>query len=422
MGSNSDGFASLTARHGCKCLSDETVSVEDCLIAVSNAVGAQNILSASRMNKAVVIFLRQTSMVNDLVEHGLSVKDVFVPVLPLSNPSKKVVLSNVPPFIPNDTLERMLVRYGKLMGPIKMMSLGLKNPELKHIMSFRRQTYMILNAEFQNLEVALKLTLDGKDYTIFIAVDSMKCFRCGKQGHLRQTCPLNMEAEKEKEGNSVVEQGGLNTAVDNNGAESIGNEQPAETAVLPNSGEGSNVLEQEIEVTDSASVIGTHVHGSVKGDEELNVARVVSGLKDPEEQNELENLQVQGSSLVQCDIDLLSQRTDDLSENDSECECPDTGEEHDVNSQGNSAGNYFTSHLKSPFYTVQQLNDFLDATKNQRKPNLEKYFPDLELFVESGAIVMRKATLEELDKPKRYRLKKLVSTVRKSLNSRLKRR
>ncbi len=143
MGSNSDGFASLTARHGCKCLSDETVSVEDCLIAVSNAVGAQNILSASRMNKAVVIFLRQTSMVNDLVEHGLSVKDVYVPVLPLSNPSKKVVLSNVPPFIPNDTLERMLVRYGKLMGPIKMISLGLKNPELKHIMSFRRQTYMI---------------------------------------------------------------------------------------------------------------------------------------------------------------------------------------------------------------------------------------------------------------------------------------
>lgn len=134
MGSNSDGFASLTARHGCKCLSDETVSVEDCLIAVGRAVGAQNILSASRMNRAVVIFLRETSMVNDLVEHGLSVKDVFVPVLPLSNPSKKVVLSNVPPFIPNDTLERMLVRYGKLMGPIKMIPLGFKKTELRHIM------------------------------------------------------------------------------------------------------------------------------------------------------------------------------------------------------------------------------------------------------------------------------------------------
>lgn len=143
MGSNSDGFASLTARHGCKCLSDETVSVEDCLVAVGNAVGASNILSASRMNKAVVIFLRETFMVDDMVEHGLSVRDAFIPVLPLSNPSKKVILSNIPPFIPNDTLERILARYGKLMGPIKMIPLGLKNPELKHIMSFRRHTYTL---------------------------------------------------------------------------------------------------------------------------------------------------------------------------------------------------------------------------------------------------------------------------------------
>jgi len=42
--------------------SDETTSVEDCLIAVSNAVGVLNILIAARMNKAV-IFLRETSMV-----------------------------------------------------------------------------------------------------------------------------------------------------------------------------------------------------------------------------------------------------------------------------------------------------------------------------------------------------------------------
>lgn len=83
--------------------------------------------------------------------------------MPLSKPLKKVILSNVPPFIPNDTLERILVHYGKLMELIKMITLGLKNPELKHIMLFRCRTYMILNAEFQNLEVAVKLMLNGKD-------------------------------------------------------------------------------------------------------------------------------------------------------------------------------------------------------------------------------------------------------------------
>ncbi len=48
-------FAALTARHGCKCLPDESITVEDCLAAISSEIGARNILSASRMNKAVVV-------------------------------------------------------------------------------------------------------------------------------------------------------------------------------------------------------------------------------------------------------------------------------------------------------------------------------------------------------------------------------
>lgn len=153
MPADSDGFATLTARHGCKCLPDETITVEDCSAAISSEIGARNILSASRMNKAVVVFVKEESMVHHLVEVGLSVGDVFLPVLQLSSPSKRVTLSNVPPFISNDSLERLLSRYGKMMMPIKMIPLGVKNPDLKHVMSFRRQTAMILNAEFQRLDV-----------------------------------------------------------------------------------------------------------------------------------------------------------------------------------------------------------------------------------------------------------------------------
>lgn len=104
MGSNSDGFSILTARHGCKCIPDDSVSVEHCLVAIGNEIGAQNILSASRMNKALVVFLKELTMVDHLVECGVSVRDNFIPVLPLSNLSKKVILSNVPSFIPNDMI------------------------------------------------------------------------------------------------------------------------------------------------------------------------------------------------------------------------------------------------------------------------------------------------------------------------------
>lgn len=43
-----------------------------------------------------------------MVENGVVVVDVFTPVLPLSAPSKKVILSNVPPFIKDDTRAQVL--------------------------------------------------------------------------------------------------------------------------------------------------------------------------------------------------------------------------------------------------------------------------------------------------------------------------
>ncbi len=207
------GFT-LTARHGCKCLPGVSITVEDCLAAISSEIGAPNILSASRMNKAVIVFVKEESMVHHLVEVGLSVGDVFLLVLPLTSPSKRVTLSNVPPFISNDSLERMLSRYGKIMMPIKMIPLGVKNPDLKHVMSFRRQTALILNAEFQYLDVSVKLTLAGKDYTIFISTESMKCFSCGVYGHTKLNCTNEKVTEQsETEPKTPLEQ--VNPAMEN---------------------------------------------------------------------------------------------------------------------------------------------------------------------------------------------------------------
>ncbi|KAL1277138.1 hypothetical protein QQF64_023811 [Cirrhinus molitorella] len=61
-----------------------------------------------------VDYSREESMVELLVERGLSIGDVFLPVLPLSNLAKRVTLSNVPPFISNASLERLLGRYDLL--------------------------------------------------------------------------------------------------------------------------------------------------------------------------------------------------------------------------------------------------------------------------------------------------------------------
>ncbi len=77
-------------------------------------VGHENIVSASRMNQAVVVFLKEQHFVNQLIENGLVINDNFVQVTPLQAPTAKITVSNVPPFIPDDALERELVRFWQI--------------------------------------------------------------------------------------------------------------------------------------------------------------------------------------------------------------------------------------------------------------------------------------------------------------------
>ncbi len=43
----------------------------------------------------------------------------------------KVIILNVPPFIPNEVIERELIRFRRIASPLKVISLGCKNSELK---------------------------------------------------------------------------------------------------------------------------------------------------------------------------------------------------------------------------------------------------------------------------------------------------
>ncbi len=90
-------LSSLTRRHGVKVAS--TVSVESCCLAVGEVVGHENIMSASRMNSAIVIFFNTIEKANEVVQRGIIIDGVLTPVLPLSLLSKRVTISNVPPFI-----------------------------------------------------------------------------------------------------------------------------------------------------------------------------------------------------------------------------------------------------------------------------------------------------------------------------------
>lgn len=80
------------------------------------------------MNSAVVIFLDITDKVNQVLESGVVIHGTFTAVLSLVNPAKRIIISNVPPFIRQEMLEKELARHGQLVTTIKMISLGCKSP------------------------------------------------------------------------------------------------------------------------------------------------------------------------------------------------------------------------------------------------------------------------------------------------------
>ncbi len=176
-GARQTKFEQLSRRHGIKLAPVVNCSVEDCSLAVGKAVGFDSIMSAERMNSAVVIFLDTIEKVNSVVQSGVVIQDTFTPVIPL------------PPFIKDETLINELSRHGKIVSQMKRIPLGYKSPLLKHVVCFRRQLYMILKNDLDELNLSFKFKFDGFDYVIFATSDTMRCFLCGQEGHVRRACP-----------------------------------------------------------------------------------------------------------------------------------------------------------------------------------------------------------------------------------------
>ncbi|XP_028428823.1 uncharacterized protein LOC114552333 [Perca flavescens] len=188
------GLSSLPRRNVVKVAA--AASVEECCLAVGEVVGHESVLSASRMNGAVVVFLNSVDKVDEVVEHGIVIGGDLVSVLPLSLPAKRVTLSNVPPFV-NDESFISLWRIG--ISDHKDPKDHRGSPLLKHIVSFRRFAYMIIPDD-DELDMELNFRIDNFEHVIFVSTVKSKCFGCGRTGHLIGNCP---DKVSDREANAV---------------------------------------------------------------------------------------------------------------------------------------------------------------------------------------------------------------------------
>ena len=179
----------VSLRHGVRLVPQPTSTVEQLLLAVGEQVGHGNISYASRMNKAVVVFFKEQKFVRELIESGVTLNEEFIQVSPLAVTSTRITMSGVPPFIPNEALERELRRFGKFASAFRSVSLGCKDVKLKHVQSLRRQVLMFLDAPMQTLDVSFRVKHEEGFYMVYASSGSVKCFECGDAGHKRISCP-----------------------------------------------------------------------------------------------------------------------------------------------------------------------------------------------------------------------------------------
>lgn len=454
MASLSDG-EELSLRHGVRCVADSGASVEDVLRVAAEQVGGDNIVSASRMNKAVVIFFKKVSFASKLIASGLWIKGVFVQVNPLSAPATRVTISNVPPFIKNETIERELSRFGKFAGPMRMIPLGCKTADLKHVLSFRRHISMFLTSSSHTLDVSFRVKHGESSFMVFASTESLRCFECGDIGHLRRACPHKDAGENADEEDNAKNERQENSETPNsesNGAQnSKASEEPGSQSNA-DAGEGTSeggvkvgagqAGKRESRTEDSSP----QKEGSQRNDRmgrpeakrtrsgkngekmsqstERKKGRVEEGIasegadvnigtsgQDSEGvKTNVGNPEINGAAsganeeVDMTEEDIGNKKSDGIQEDDGEL------------SDSSIMSDITASQAGEDMYSFEDINDYLDLTKG-RAVNVLNSFPDGKKFLRSAKHYMKNIGLDILSSQKRFRLKKHCTTVRKSFKS-----
>lgn len=412
-------FDFLTRRHGIKI--ESPASVEVCSLAVGEMVGHEKVLSASRMNKAIVLFLETVELATVMVENGVMIDDVFTPVLPLSTPSKKVILSNVPPFIKDDILAQSLTRYGKLVSPIRKIAIASKNPLLKHVVSFRRYVHMILNDTDSEVDLTLNVKIEGFSYAIYATSRMMKCFGCGLPGHLLRDCPEKRNSSAsgddaqagnvgeppatDKE-NATTEQADTDVqppeqapvnrpteTPDTNSADQGASSDPVKENVEP---ENDMSMDSDASQSSVASVVhqGASALSDLTDDSSQNMDTDEASFKVPRGKKRTIGPSSSAAQSKKKDLLVELDGTDTESESDSEF---------------NVTCSLRQSGFPSRQYSVEDIKSFLKKTKGARNVKLDEHFPDIEQFIAKTKLYMAES---KFTRREGFRLVKILGKLR----------
>lgn len=171
---------------------NENLKLSDYVTAIGNIIQPRNILFASRIsNNRVCIYLTNTQLVETLTntQNMINIKGHDIGIRRLVTPAKRLILSNVCPSIPHDILEKEIKKLGySSASPMTFLRAGIVDPAYTHVLSFRRQIYVLPNEGIE-LPSSIMISHENVSYRIFLTFDVLTCFLCKNTGHTANQCP-----------------------------------------------------------------------------------------------------------------------------------------------------------------------------------------------------------------------------------------
>ncbi|MGH0160555.1 UNVERIFIED_CONTAM: hypothetical protein FKN15_039537 [Acipenser sinensis] len=239
----------------------------------------------------------------------------------------------------------------------------------------------------------------------------MKCFKCGSPGHQRKSCPMKEQGHATAGGEEV------------GGDRGTREEEPASRAPPPGPDlqDHSEPPQPNPQPERDAQRQEKREHSAGEGRIPESEGKAEQGSETLETQAGTVGDPAQPDSQPQQQQQPPPQTAEERADAGLEEDETSCGEGGDLDEGDISDSSLFSdipdsqTVRRSIVYPLKMINDFLDKTKGKRGVDVATFFSDLRSFIQSTELALKKATVKELDMPKRYRLKKIVRTVRDSL-------
>jgi hypothetical protein len=173
-------------------IENEEIQLKDYIIEIGKIIKPENIIFVSKISKKrMCIFLSTKDLTNKLIQdnENIVVQGQNIKLRKLYNPDKRIILANVYPNIPHETIIEALKENNITpTSPISFLRAGLHIEGLTHILSFRRQMYISPDDE-NKMPSSILINFENANYRIFLSNDELTCFLCKKIGHTSNNCP-----------------------------------------------------------------------------------------------------------------------------------------------------------------------------------------------------------------------------------------